>query len=60
TKNLRIQIAYAMPFNEKVGKDAAGNSNLVKEYTVNDRPVYNDYSRVFPQKIFTLRFQAKF
>ena len=60
TKNLRIQIAYEMPFNEKVGKDAAGNSNLVKEYTVNDRPVYNDYSRVFPQKIFTLRFQAKF
>ena len=60
TKNLRIQIAYAMPFNEKAGKDANGNSNLVKEYTVNDRPVYNDYSRVFPQNIFTLRFQAKF
>ena len=60
TKNLKIQVAYEMPMNEKVGKDAAGNSNLVKDYTVNDMPVYNDYSRIYPQNIFTLRFQAKF
>ena len=60
TNNLRIQIAYEMPFNEKVGKDANGNSNLVKEYTVNDMKVYNDYSRVFPQNVLTIRFQAKF
>lgn len=58
--NLRIQVAYEMPFNERVGVDASGNSNLVKKYTVNDQPVYNDYSRVFPQNVFTLRLQAKF
>ena len=60
TDNLRIQVAYEMPFNEKVGVDASGNSNLVKKYTVNDQTVYNDYSRAFPQNIFTLRLQAKF
>ena len=60
TKNLRIQVAYEMPINEKVGVDASGNSNLVKKYDVNDMTVYNDYNRVFPQNIFTLRLQAKF
>ena len=60
TNNLRIMVAYEMPFNEKVGKDVNGNSNLVKEYTVNDKIVYNDYSRVFPQNVLTIRFQAKF
>ncbi|MFC2102188.1 porin [Bacteroidota bacterium] len=60
TKNLRIQVAYEMPINEKVGVDASGNSNLVKKYDINDMTVYNDYSRVYPQNIFTLRLQAKF
>jgi len=60
TDNLKIQVAYEMPFNEKVAFDASGNSNLVKKYTVNDQTVYNDYSRIFPQNIFTLRLQAKF
>ncbi|TSA26648.1 MAG: hypothetical protein D4R67_07490 [Bacteroidetes bacterium] len=60
TDNLRIQVAYEIPFNEKVGVDASGNSNLVKKYTVNDQTVDNDYSRVFPQNVFTLRLQAKF
>ncbi|NQV02010.1 MAG: hypothetical protein HQ542_05160 [Bacteroidia bacterium] len=60
TDNLKIQVAYEMPFNEKVGVDASGNSNLVKKYTVNDQTVYNNYSRVFPQNVFTIRLQAKF
>jgi hypothetical protein len=60
TDNLKVQVAYEMPVNEKVAIDASGNSNLVKKYTVNDQPVYNDYSRVFPQNILTIRLQAKF
>lgn len=60
TDNLRVQVAYEMPFNEKAGIDDSGNSNLVKKYIVNDQAIYNDYSRVFPQNVFTLRLQAKF
>ncbi len=60
TDNLKIQVAYEMPVNEKVDVDASGKSNLVKKYTVNDQTVYNDYSRVFPQNILTIRLQAKF
>lgn len=60
TDNLKVQVAYEMPFNEKVSVDASGESNLVKKYTVNGQTVYNDYNRIFPQNIFTLRLQAKF
>lgn len=58
--NIRVTLAYRMPVNETVGKDAAGNSNLTSSYTVNGKTDFLDYSKVFPQNILTLRLQAKF
>jgi hypothetical protein len=58
--NIRVTLAYRMPVNETVSKDAAGNSNLTSSYTVNGKTDFLDYSKVFPQNILTLRLQAKF
>ncbi|MBE0648496.1 MAG: hypothetical protein IH596_12010 [Bacteroidales bacterium] len=60
TDNLRIQLAYEMPIAEKVGVDASGNSNLVKQYTVNDKTITNNYNKGFSQNVVTIRLQAKF
>ena len=60
TDNITIQLAYAIPINEKVAKDAAGNGNIRKVYSINGEQIVNDYSRIFPQNIFTLQIQAKF
>jgi len=60
TDNITIQLAYNILMNEKVGVNAAGEGNVRKQFTVNDIIGYNDYSRVFPQNILTLRLQARF
>ncbi|MFH1161168.1 MAG: porin [bacterium] len=60
TDNIRITLAYEIPLNEKAGLNSSGVSNLISKSTVNGNPVTNDYSRVFPQNVLTIRFQAKF
>jgi hypothetical protein len=60
TDNIRIQVAYEMPFNEKVGVNDKGIGNVIQTSTVNNLPIVNDYSTVFPQNVLTVRLQAKF
>lgn len=59
--NIRFQIAYDFPMNEKVGFDVSKDKGYVtKDYTVNGVKGYNDYSEVFPQNTLTVRLQVKF
>jgi hypothetical protein len=59
--NIRFQLAYDYPINEKVGFDASKDKGYVtKDYTVNGVKGYNDYSEVFPQSTLTVRLQVKF
>jgi len=60
TEHITLQAAYDIPLNQKVGTNAAGQGNVIRSYTVNDNTVVNDYSRVFPQNILTIRMQVKF
>jgi hypothetical protein len=59
-ENIRVTLAYEMPFNEKVDKNSNGVGNVTKSYTVNGIAGKLDYSEVFPQNVLTLRIQAKF
>ncbi len=61
-ENIRITLSYAYVMNEKVGKSAAGVSNLTESYTNPDGTTgwINDYSHIFNQNQLTLRLQAKF
>ncbi len=59
--NIRFQLAYDYPINEKVGVDPnTGKGYVTKDYTVNDVKGYNDYSKNFAQSTFTVRVQVKF
>jgi hypothetical protein len=54
--NIRIQLAYSIPMNEKLPN--AGK--VVTNYTVNNVPGSYDYNNVVKQNFVTLRLQAKF
>jgi hypothetical protein len=54
--NIRIQLAYSIPINEKLPN--AGK--VVTNYTVNNVPGSYDYNNVVKQNFVTLRLQAKF
>lgn len=59
--NIRFQVAYDWPMNEKAGFDSSKDKGYVtKDYTINGVKGYNDYSEVFPQSTLTLRLQVKF
>lgn len=59
--NIRFQLAYEYPINEKVGFDTSKDKGYVtKDYTRNGSKGYNDYSTAFPQSTFTVRLQVKF
>ena len=58
--NIRITLAYEMPMNEKVGKNAQGVGNVLNTVAVNNINQMNDYSSVFSQNTLTLRVQVKF
>lgn len=60
TDNIRLQVAYEIPINKKVGVNSSGTGNVVQKFTVNNQPGTNDFSRHFPQNILTIRLQAKF
>ena len=60
TPNIRLQLAYEMPLNEKVGKNASGTGNVIQKFNVNNQPGTNDFSSRVPQNILTVRLQAKF
>ena len=64
--NIKIQLAYSIPVNEKVpaakydktsGKETSG---VVTNYTVNNVSGSYDYSKLIKQNFLTLRIQAKF
>lgn len=65
TDNLKIQLAYSIPVNQKVpapiynsaGKETSG---VVTGYTVNNLSQSYDYSKLIKQNFLTLRLQAKF
>ena len=58
--NIRLTLAYEMPVNETVGKDANGVSNLSSTSTINNVVKTLNYNTVFPQNTLTFRIQAKF
>lgn len=59
--NIRFQVAYELPMNEKVAVDPATDKGYVtKDYTVNGKKGTLDYSDVVNQGIFTVRLQVKF
>ena len=59
--NIRFQLAYDYPINEKVGfNETTGKGNVTKDYTVNGVKGYNDYSKQFSQSTVTVRVQVKF
>lgn len=59
--NIRIQLAYEQPWNEKTGVNPATETGYVtKSYTVNGNPGVLDYSQAVPAGMFTVRLQAKF
>ncbi|MDP4281131.1 MAG: hypothetical protein Q8867_03185 [Bacteroidota bacterium] len=61
TDNIKVQLAYSVPLNEKAGKvDDNGNGNVISKYNVNNIAGVLDYSKVFPQNTLTLRLQVKF
>jgi hypothetical protein len=60
TDNIRLQIAYEMPFNEKVGVSLSGTGNVTQKFTVNNLPGMNDYSTHVRQNVLTVRLQVKF
>jgi hypothetical protein len=60
TENIVLQAAYEIPINEKVGTNETGEGNIRRKYTVNGNAVYEDYSSVFRQNVFTLRMQVSF
>lgn len=53
--NIKLQLAYSIPMNEKV---LAGK--VVQNYTVNGVPGSYDYSNTVKQNFITLRIQARF
>jgi hypothetical protein len=59
--NIRFQLAYEYPMNEKTGVNSTtGKGNVTKDYTVNGVKGYNDYSKIFPQSTVTVRLQVRF
>ena len=56
TDNLKIQLAYSIPVNQKLAK----SGKVVSNYTVNNVAGSYDYNQVVKQNFLTLRLQAKF
>ena len=57
TDNLKIQLAYSIPMNQKLPNE----KQVVTSYTVNGgTPGSYDYHTTIPQNFITLRLQAKF
>ena len=53
--NIKLQLAYSIPLNEKVL-----SGKVVQNYTVNNVPGSYDYSNTVKQNFITLRIQARF
>ena len=63
--NIKIQLAYSIPVNQKVpapvyNKTGKETSGVVTSYTVNNISGTYDYSKLVKQNFLTLRLQAKF